>query len=735
MKKPTVWAICFLLSLALVHLPLYPTLAETSGESIEASTGNQIRLIEQPFYPELQNIANRWNRSYMGEVEGKTPQYTLLNFYGVMAKVASKIEWVSTKATTEPGFRWSEESKQTIKEAELLFNSAVESLDGSLIPESTRSDRREEAALKLKEILDYVLDNSSSALAIPNTSNDQDWRLPSTGIHLAKGKRNQDSPLAGDEYFFTPETINNIPRMYSFIKQSDRNPIENDFATPNLYKQYTYTPGQLVPPKWYLKLPLGIRNLFERPIGDQSLLQICLAFIVTTIYLPIVYILTHNFLSTFKHRKGAKKTSIWLEDNKAWGRLAFIAPIPPLSAFCNYLLDQQINLTNFWLEKSALILDIAFYVSLGLTILLLFEALGRSSSEWILSFRNSKSSVELKRINNIILPSCRFLGAISSIGLMYALLIRLGLPPSTVLAFSAVPGLAIGLGAQRILGNLFSGISIQTDRPVRIGDFCKVNNEEGFVTRIGLRSIELSTFSGRVTIPNSTFDSATIQSFSKHVQSNIGPIDSDAIGQNIELQLEMPSGLGIGHLNSIVDRIKDYAATQERISKISCSFCENNNGGIILSIVALSKTNQEWEKYLNIRQNLVSEIRLIVALIKNTKQMVSVGRQTKPELIEQIPNIIEAIINEDPQLSMSYCRLSSISDYSLDFVFNMEAKYTDIGEFLNAVAALKQKILLTFSNNGIHIPYPTSVELQTNPFEQPINFEGSLTTSEPSDAI
>ena len=735
MKKPVLWIFCFLLSFSLTYLPLSPTLAGVNGESITDSNSNQIRLTEQPFYPELQSIAKRWDNSYMGEVEGKSPQYTLLNFYGVMAKVASKIEGVSAKAKDEPGLRWSKDSQQTIKEINLLFSSAVASLDGSLIPESTRSDRKEEAALKLKEILDYVLDNSSSALDIPKDSSYQDWRIPATGIHLAKGKSNKDTSLSDEEYFFTPETIDNIPRMYSFIKQPQRRQSQNSFATPDLYNQYTYTPGQLVPPKWYLRLPSVIRNFLERPVGDQSVLQIFLAFIITIIYLPIIYLLTHKFLSTFKHSKKEPKTSIWLADKIAWMRLSTIAPIPPLSAFCNYLLDEQINLTNFWLEKSALLLDIVFYVSLGLTILLLFEALGRSSSEWILSFRNSKSTVELKRINNIILPSCRFLGAISSIGLMYALLIRIGLPPSTVLAFSAVPGLAIGLGAQRILGNLFSGISIQTDRPVRIGDFCKVDNQEGFVTRIGLRSIELSTFSGRVTIPNSTFDSATIQSFSKPITSETGPIDSDQIGQNIELQLEMPSGLGIGHLNSIIERITDYAASHDFISKISCSFSENESGVVVLSISALSKTHQEWGQYLKIRQNLVSEIRLIVALIKNTKQMISVGRQTQPELIKRIPNIIEKIVNEDPLLSMSYCRLSSISDYSLDFVFNMNTKYTNIGEFLDAVAVLKQKILQSFSSYGIHIPYPTSVELATNPFDKYVGINDDSTTSEPSDSI
>lgn len=733
MKKPVLWIFCFLLSFSLTYLLISPTIAETDKESITDFNSNQIRITEQSFYPELQSIAKSWDNSYMGEVEGKSPHYTLLNFYGVMAKVASKIEAVSAKARDEPGLQWSKDSQQTIKEVDLLFSSAVASLDGSLIPESTRSDRTEEAALKLKEILDYVLDNSSAALEIPKDSSNQDWRIPGTGIHLAKGKSNEETLLSDDEYFFTPETIYNIPRMYNFIKQPNRKQSQNSFATPSLYDQYTFTPGQLVPPKWYLRLPSVMREFLEHPIGDQSLLQIFLAFIVTIIYFPIIYLLSLKFLSTFKHSKKEPKISIWLADEKAWTQLLMIAPIPPLSAFCNYLLDEQINLTNFWLEKSALLLDIIFYVSLGLTILLLFEALGRSSSEWILRFRNSNSTIELKRINNILLPSCRFLGAISSIGLMYALLIRIGLPPSTVLAFSAVPGLAIGLGAQRILGNLFSGISIQTDRPIRIGDFCKVDNQEGFVTRIGLRSIELSTFSGRVTIPNSTFDSATIQSFSKPITSEIGPIDSDQIGQNIELQLEMPSGLGIGHLDSIVERITDYAASHAFISKISCSFCENHSGVVVLSISALSNTHQEWEQYLDIRQKLVSEIRLIVALVKNTKQMISVGRQTKPELITRIPNIIENIVNEDPLLSISYCRLSSISDYSLDFVFNMNTKYTNIGEFLDAVALLKQKILQSFSNYGIHIPYPTSVELATNPFDKRISTNDDLTTSKPND--
>ena len=131
-------------------------------------------------------------------------------------------------------------------------------------------------------------------------------------------------------------------------------------------------------------------------------------------------------------------------------------------------------------------------MSRSAAIILLFEALGRTSSHWILNFKRSKSDLERVRIQNVLLPICLFLGALTAVLIIYQLLLRLGMPSSTVLAFSAVPGLAIGLGASKLLGNIFAGISIQSDRPIRVGEFCQVGDKLGFVKRIGLRSIELS---------------------------------------------------------------------------------------------------------------------------------------------------------------------------------------------------------------------------------------------------
>lgn len=98
-----------------------------------------------------------------------------------------------------------------------------------------------------------------------------------------------------------------------------------------------------------------------------------------------------------------------------------------------------------------------YFIWAGLFSFFLMEALGRRLSEWITILWGQRNELRFSRVSNLVMPLCRVLGALIGITLMYRLLILLELPASTVLAFSAVPGLAIGLGASQLLGNLFAG--------------------------------------------------------------------------------------------------------------------------------------------------------------------------------------------------------------------------------------------------------------------------------------
>jgi small-conductance mechanosensitive channel len=81
--------------------------------------------------------------------------------------------------------------------------------------------------------------------------------------------------------------------------------------------------------------------------------------------------------------------------------------------------------------------------------------------------------------------------------------LRISITP--LLASLGVGGLAIGLALQGTLSNLFAGMQIISDRPIRVGDFVKLESgEEGYVTEIGWRATRIRMLpNNTVVIPNS----------------------------------------------------------------------------------------------------------------------------------------------------------------------------------------------------------------------------------------
>jgi MscS family membrane protein len=96
-----------------------------------------------------------------------------------------------------------------------------------------------------------------------------------------------------------------------------------------------------------------------------------------------------------------------------------------------------------------------------------------------------------------------------------AVLSAWGYNTTTLLASLGVGGLAIALAAQKTLENLFGGISVISDRPVLVGDFCRFGNHLGTVTHIGLRSTRIRTLDRTIiSVPNSQFSSIELENFS-----------------------------------------------------------------------------------------------------------------------------------------------------------------------------------------------------------------------------
>jgi MscS family membrane protein len=150
-------------------------------------------------------------------------------------------------------------------------------------------------------------------------------------------------------------------------------------------------------------------------------------------------------------------------------------------------------------------------IGLGLAF---FWALVRAVSVWTESFSGSawanarpgsRALVSLaSRVANLSLIALAVLATLS----------ELGYSVTSVLAGLGLGGLALALGAQKTLENVFGAFALAVDQPFREGDQVKVEDVVGTVETIGLRSTRIRTLERTlVTIPNGKLADLRLESF------------------------------------------------------------------------------------------------------------------------------------------------------------------------------------------------------------------------------
>ncbi|HEY2385354.1 MAG TPA: mechanosensitive ion channel family protein [Candidatus Binatia bacterium] len=97
-----------------------------------------------------------------------------------------------------------------------------------------------------------------------------------------------------------------------------------------------------------------------------------------------------------------------------------------------------------------------------------------------------------------------------------ATLENFGFNVTGVLAALGVGGLAVALAAQKTVENLFGGVSLIVDQPVRVGDLCRFGDRTGTVEDIGLRSTRIRTPERTViAVPNADFSGMQLENFAR----------------------------------------------------------------------------------------------------------------------------------------------------------------------------------------------------------------------------
>jgi MscS family membrane protein len=95
-----------------------------------------------------------------------------------------------------------------------------------------------------------------------------------------------------------------------------------------------------------------------------------------------------------------------------------------------------------------------------------------------------------------------------------AVLSELGYSVTSVLAGLGIGGIALALGAQKTLENVFGAFALAVDQPIREGDFVRVEDFVGTVENIGLRSTRIRTLDRTViSIPNGKLADLRLETF------------------------------------------------------------------------------------------------------------------------------------------------------------------------------------------------------------------------------
>jgi small-conductance mechanosensitive channel len=124
---------------------------------------------------------------------------------------------------------------------------------------------------------------------------------------------------------------------------------------------------------------------------------------------------------------------------------------------------------------------------------------------------------------------------------------------SSLVTSLGIGGIAVALAVQNILGDLFASLSITLDKPFSIGDFIVVDDFEGDVEDIGLKSTRVRSLSGEeVVFSNTDLLNSRIRNYKKLEQRRISFTIGVVYGTEVEKLERIP-----GMIEDIIKPIPD----------------------------------------------------------------------------------------------------------------------------------------------------------------------------------
>jgi len=184
-----------------------------------------------------------------------------------------------------------------------------------------------------------------------------------------------------------------------------------------------------------------------------------------------------------------------------------------------------------------------------------------------------------------------FLGRIAlGTVLIVATLDFLGVKVTTFVAGLGITGIAIALAVQNVLGDLFAALAIVLDKPFVIGDAIAVDNIEGTVEHVGLKTTRLRSVGGeQVIVANADLLKSRIRNYRRLAERRVVLVFGLPHETDPGLATRVP-----GMLQEIVEHQKPVRFDRAHLKKIGESSLEYE--------VVYFVTTPDYLTHMNVQQ-------------------------------------------------------------------------------------------------------------------------------------
>jgi len=283
--------------------------------------------------------------------------------------------------------------------------------------------------------------------------------------------KQRDDESGNPIWFFSSETISSISSL------SLQNATLIDQILPEFFKKYLW--GGVPAGQWIIALVLIALSYFISLLIVSVIIFLLKKLWKRTREEPISGIITAVKLPLILY------AAVWI----------FVA------------LTRNLELSIILRQKFSAITIIVAIVAILILLWRLSDFIGKFSQEKMV-LRGNPAGVSivlfLQRAAKIAIV---IFGIIFSLG-------AIGIDVTTGLAALGIGGIALALGAQKTIENFVGSVTLIADRPIRVGDFCRVGEVTGHIEKIGIRSTQIRTLDRTiVNIPNGAFSSDTIENY------------------------------------------------------------------------------------------------------------------------------------------------------------------------------------------------------------------------------